>query len=142
MRFTETLDIETVDDSDRPIRTFSAQLLWLLLLATFLVAAAGCAFVQFGEYADGKVWSPGVIYGIGREIKRSTSPQAFWALWSAYSAAVGGMFVLILQQVFVIIVEDRRRQSDTRSTIALWGCGAVYLSALSGAVWYVALGLK
>jgi hypothetical protein len=131
-----------VDDSERFIRTFSWQLLWLLLLSTGLVAEAAVAFVQYSQYVDGKVWSPGVIYGLGREIYRSKSPQAFWTLWWAYSAIGVTMVVLIVQQMFEIAFEDRRRQSDIGSRIALWGCGAVYLSALSSAVWYVAFGLK
>ena len=131
-----------MEASERPIRTFSSQLVWLLLLSTGLVAEGACGILQYISYRNGTTWSPDVFFGIGREIRRSSEPHLFWNLWFVYSAIHCGMVALILNLIGLIVTEDRRRQSDIRSKIALWGCGTIYLATLSGAVLYVAYGLE
>jgi len=120
-----------------PIRTFSQQLLWLLLVSTSLPALFIGGIVIRNDILTGKTSSPGVIYGLGQDVYRSTTPRLFWSLVGTYAATAIVMFGLTFLQIFVVASEDRRRASSVASKIALWGISAVYCWGLSFVLWYV-----
>src|SRR5580692_3871647 len=92
----------------RPVRTFSKQLLWLLLVSTTLPALIGCAIVDRRDLIDGTTWTPGVVYGLGSEVYRARTPQLYWMVETAYLAGMITMFVTSIIQVFDVAAEEKR----------------------------------
>ena len=129
-------------DTDRPFRTLSFQLLWLIFVLTMLPAEYACVVVLRGDLISGQTSSPAVVIGLGQLVDRRTAPEYFWGLMAIYCLSVTATIVLCVFQFYVISVEDKRRGSTLAEKVILWGSGCVYFALFVMICRYVYLGIK
>ncbi len=128
-------------ETERPPRTLTFQILWLVFILTMLPAELACAVMLKNDLISGQTYSPGVVFGLGRIVYRDATPGPYWALMGVYVTSVGTLILLCVSQLFQIASEDVRRGSSLTERWVLWGAGCAYFVLFALVCRYVYLGI-
>lgn len=118
----------------RPIRSYSQQLLWLMLVATGLPVLSCCAFVLCQDFISGTTFTPAVVYGLGRQVYRVSEPRLFWVLTVAYSVGTAGLSAACIRMIFEVAAAERDRPGGFAGRVFLWGASGAYFALLSAGI--------
>jgi hypothetical protein len=123
---------------ERPVRTLTGQLLWLILTVSVMVLGLISGAISLHDVRSGVAqwsgrFSTHVIY-----VHRSIHPEAFWTIVGLFFISGLGFLALTCAQLVEIAQEDGRRGSAFWEKCVLWASGLVFAGSVGYTVWFLA----